>query len=44
MKLTKEQQQEISNQQSQQSNTKRVTVQELEKYSLKPCPFWTMAS
>ena len=38
MKLTKEQQQEISNQQSQQSNTKRVTVQELEKILFEAMP------
>ena len=31
MKLTKEQQEEIKNQQSQESKTKRVTVPELEK-------------
>ena len=32
MKLTKEQTQEIKDQQSQESKTKRVTAPELEKY------------
>ena len=37
MKLTKEQQEEIKNQQSQVNNTKRVTVPELEKFYMKQC-------
>ena len=38
MKLTKEQLEEIKNQQSQNSSTKRVTVQELEKILYEAIP------
>ena len=38
MKLTKEQQEEIKNQQSQVNNTKRVTVPELEKILYEAMP------
>ena len=38
MKLTKEQQEEIKNQQSQESKTKRVTVPELEKVLYEALP------
>ena len=38
MKLTKEQLEEIKNQQSQNSSTKRVTVQELEKILYEALP------
>ena len=42
MKLTKEQSQEIKDQQSQQNNTKRVTAPELEKSFTKHYQYWTM--
>ena len=38
MKLTKDQTQEIKNQQSQENKTKRVTVQELEKILYEAIP------
>ena len=38
MKLTKEQQEEIKNQQSNESKTKRVTVPELEKVLYEALP------
>ena len=39
MKLTKEQEQEIKEQQSQETSTKRVTAPNLEKFSMKQYPF-----
>ena len=42
MKLTKEQIEEIKNQQSQSNQTKRVTVSELEKFFMKQCLHWIM--
>ena len=41
MKLTKEQAQEIKDQQSQQNKTKRVTAPELEKFFMKQYHFLT---
>ena len=44
MKLTKEQKQEIADQQAQKNQTKRVTSAELEKFFMKLSQFWIMVS
>ena len=44
MKLTKEQQEEIKNQQSQSNQTKRVTAPELEKILYEACLLYTSPS
>ena len=44
MKLTKEQKQEIADQQAQKNQTKRVTSPELEKIFMRLYLFWIMDS